>query len=193
MTPGATAAVPLGRTLLAFALLGAGVVNLGLVRGVLPAPQGWLALLAGAAELVAALGVLRGVGPRRLPADALARAAVAALTAGSVAGVLVAFAPGGHFGAAAAAVTALQLAAAAAVGVLTRPRRVVPDGAPTDRGRVRARRPTAALAVLFAGAVAVSTVTSAGLTDTEAGARAVPHSEHHLPDLPGLEGHHHGP
>jgi len=179
--------VPLGRVLLAFALLGAGVVNLGQVRGVLPAAQGWLALAVGTGELVAAVVVLRGGPGRRGARDALATAAIGLLAGVSVLGVLLAYAPGGHLGAAAAAAAALQLVAAGGVGATVR--RAHPAGS----ARVPAvRRPGPALALLFVGAIAVSTVTTAGLTDTAAGEHAVPHGEHHLPDLPGLEQHHHG-
>ena len=187
---------PVTRMLVAFTLVGAGLVNLGLVRGAFPHPQGLLALLAGAAELVAAVLVLRGTAVRGVSRAALGRAAVGGLAVLSVLGMVLGVAQGAHVGAAAAA-AALQLAAAAVVGATTRPR---PAGDPSpDRSRdvravgaARRRRPAVSLAILFAGAVAVSTVASAGLADTEAGDRAVPHSEHHLPDLPGLEGHHHG-
>jgi len=190
------ASVP--RILVAFTLVGAGLVNLGLVRGAFPHPQGALALVAGATELVAAVLVLRGTEVRGVSRTALGRAAVGGLAVASVLGMVLGVAQGAHLGAAAAA-AALQLAAAAAVGATTRPR----DGGaapaePSQEGAHavvtgRRRRPAVSLAILFAGAVAVSTVASAGLADTEAGDRAVPHSEHHLPDLPRLEGHHHGP
>jgi len=184
-----TSSAPVTRVLVAFALLGAGIVNLGLVRGALPGLLGWLALVLGTAELVAALLTLRGTRPRRVGsrADDVARAAVGVLVAASVLGVALALA-GGHVGAAIAAAAALQLAAAGVVGATTRRRGDDPAAPSTSRRP----RPATALAMLFTGALVVSTVTTAGLTDTEAGARAVPHSEHHLPDLSGLELHHHG-
>ncbi|GAA1715440.1 hypothetical protein GCM10009809_09470 [Isoptericola hypogeus] len=188
---------PLARVLVAFALVGAGLVDLGLVRGTFPHPQAVLALVVGAVELVAAVLVLRAVPWRTTSTTVLVQASVGGLVAVSVLGILLALAPGGHFGAAAAAAAALQLAAAATVGAMTRPRpsgpdRPAPGHGTTTHGR-QPRRAGASLALLFVGAVVVSTITTAGLADTEAGARAVPHGEHHLPGLPGLEQHHHGP
>ncbi|WP_166845625.1 hypothetical protein [Isoptericola sp. BMS4] len=195
--PAPATAVPLARPLLAFTVLGAGIVGLGMARGALPAAQGWLALVTGAVELVAAVVALRGV-PRRAATDAATLAAAGTLAGAGVLGVVLAFAPGGRFGAAAAAAAGLQLAAAAGLGALGRHRAArhrSPAAQPRGRASVAGavRRPGPALVILFAGAVAVSTVATAGLADTEAGAHAVPHGEHHLPDLPGLPAHHHGP
>ncbi|MFC8599106.1 MULTISPECIES: hypothetical protein [unclassified Isoptericola] len=191
---------PPARILVAFTLLGAGLVNLGSARGALARPQGVFALVLGAVELVAALLLLRGVTPGRADPAVLARVGVGLLMVASVLGLALAVAPGGHLGAAAASAAALQLAGAATVGAATRPRpeaAVAPAAPPaagsgSDDGGAGRRRPAGSLAVLFVGAVLVSTATTAGLTDTEAGAVAVPHSEHHLPDLSGLQGHHHG-
>ena len=174
---------PLARLLVAFALVGAGLINVGLVRGAFPRPAGVLSLVVGAAELAVAVLVLRGTTVRGADPALLGRVVVGALAVVSVLGIALGVARGTHVGAAAAAAV-LQLAVAGTVGATTLPGRGGPDG--------RRTRPAVSLAILFAGALAVSTVTSAGLTDTEAGARAVPHGEHHLPDLPGLEGHRHG-
>ncbi|MFD6136885.1 hypothetical protein [Isoptericola sp. NPDC060257] len=194
-----TRTAPLARLLVAFALVGAGLVNMGLVRGAFPRPHGVFSLVVGAAELVVAVLVLRGTATRGADPAVLARVAVGALAVTSVLGIAMAVAEGTHVGAATAAAS-LQLAAACVVGATARPARGRPGADRPDRSRTgpaataAGRRPRAAvsLAILFVGAVAVSTVASAGLTDTEAGARAVPHGQHHLPDLPGLEGHHHG-
>jgi FtsH-binding integral membrane protein len=184
-----TRTAPVARTLVAFALVGAGLVNLGLVRGAFPRPPGMFWLVVGAAELVVAVLVLRGATARGADPAVLGRLAVGALAVASVLGIALGVAQGTHVGAAAAA-AALQLTAAGVVGATTRP-----DGFRRTRGAAAAgrRRPAVSVAILFVGAVGVSAVASAGLTDTEAGARAVPHGEHRLPDLPGLEGHHHGP
>ncbi|MEU2199849.1 hypothetical protein [Isoptericola sp. NPDC019482] len=195
-----TRTAPLTRLLVAFALVGAGLVNLGLVRGAFPQPSGVFSLGVGATELVAAVLVLRGTAMRGADRPMSARLAVGALAVTSVLGIALGVARGTHIGAAAAA-AALQLAAACVVGATMRPARDGWGAGGTDGLRRppattttgRRSRPAASLAILFVGAVAVSTVASAGLTDTEAGTQAVPHGEHHLPDLPGLEGHHHGP
>lgn len=177
---------PLARLLVAFALVGAGLINVGLVRGAFPRPAGVFSLVVGATELAAAVLVLRGTTIRGADPALLGRVAVGALAVVSVLGLALGVARGTHVGAAAAAAT-LQIAVAGTVGATTRPGRGRPHG--------RRTRPAVSLAILVAGALAVSTVTSAGLTDTEAGAQAVPHGEHDLPDLPGLpglEGHRHG-
>ncbi|SKC48155.1 hypothetical protein [Krasilnikoviella flava] len=189
---------PVSRTLVAFALVGAGLVQLGLVRGAFPRPQGLLALVVGTAELVVAVLVLRGATVRGADPAVLGRIGLGALAVASVLGIALGVAQGSHVVAAIAA-AALQLTAAAVVGATTQPGPVRPatDGADGSReasgatGVGRRGRPAVSLALLFVGAVAVSAVATAGLADTEAGARAVPHGEHRLPDLPGLEGHRH--
>ncbi|MFC7879740.1 hypothetical protein [Isoptericola sp. NPDC057391] len=189
-----TRTAPLARLLVAFALVGAGLVNLGLVRGALPRPHGVFSLVVGATEIVVAVLVLRGTAIRGADPAVLARLAVGALAVTSVLGIAMGVTQGIHIGAAAAA-AALQLAAACVVGATARPGQGRPDADRPDGSRTApaattaGRRPRAAvsLAILFVGAVAVSTVASAGLTDTEAGARAVPHGQH---QLPGLESHH---
>ena len=177
-----TPSVPVSHVLVAFTVMGAGLVNLGMVTGTLPGPQGVLALGAGAVETVVAVLVLRS--PSAGGSVTVVRTTVGLLVGASVLGLALSLAPGGRFGAAPAAAAVLQLAAAGATGATNRPR----PAEPAPR-----RRPARALALQFAGAVVVATVTTAGLTDTAAGDRAVPHGEHHLPDLPGLDEHHHGP
>ncbi|MFE5336348.1 hypothetical protein ACFQ8E_10590 [Isoptericola sp. NPDC056573] len=186
-----TAIAAPGRILVAFTLLGAGLVNLGAARSTLPRPQGLLALVAGVAELVVALLVLRGVVPRGAR-QAAAGWGVGVLAVVSVVGLALAVAPGGHFGAAAVAAATLQLAGAATIGATTRPRDAAPEPAADGTRRPHRGGPAMTLAGLFAGALLVATATTAGLTDTDAGAVAVPHGDHHLPDLPGLPEHHHG-
>ncbi|MFC8922261.1 hypothetical protein [Cellulosimicrobium sp. NPDC057127] len=184
---------PLLRVLLGFSLLGAGIVNLGLVRGTFPAPAGVLALMLGAAETAAALPTLAGTAPRRASPTALGRLAVGSLVLASVAQAAFAVAPGATLGPAVTATAALQLAAAGAVGILTRS---APPGAATttaqsvDVAPHPGRHSTASLGALFLGAVLISTVATFGLSGTEAAEHAVPHGQHHLPDIPGLHQHH---
>ncbi|OLT49427.1 hypothetical protein [Cellulosimicrobium sp. CUA-896] len=196
---------PVLRVLLGFGLLGAGIVNLGLVRGTFPAPAGLLALALGLVEVPAALATIAGTAPRTPRPAVLGRAAVGALVVGSVAQAALAVAPGTTLGPTVTAATALQLAGAGTIGVLTRssapgpaadappPSASSPSPAGAPHGGAGRPRPAlgsaASLGVLFVGAVAVATVTTFGLSGTEAAEHAVPHSEHHLPDLPGL--HHH--
>lgn len=179
---------PVLRVLLGFSLLGAGIVNLGLVRGTFPAPAGVLALVLGAAETAAALPTLAGTAPRRASPTALGRLAVGSLVLASVAQAALAVAPGATLGPAVTATAALQLAAAGAVGILTRS---APPGVTRTRaGAHPERRSAVSLGALFLGAVAISTVATFGLSGTEAAEHAVPHGEHHLSDLPGLHQHH---
>jgi hypothetical protein len=188
-------AASLPRVLLAFGLLGAGLVNLGLVRGTFPTPAGVLALLLGTAEVVGAVLVLARSRPDPAHGAAAPRVAIGGLVAASAAQVALAVAPGNPLGTAVAAAATLQLAAAGAVGVVDRQRAdglpATPGSAspPAPRADPPRRRPAAALAVLFAGAFAVSTVTTVGLSATAAGEHAVPHGEHDLPNLPGRHGH----
>lgn len=176
-----SARLPVLRVLLGFGLLGAGIVNLGLVRGTFPAPAGVLALVLGVAEVAAALLTLAGTAPGRPGPTALGRLGLVALVLASVAQAALAVAPGSTLGPTVTATTALQLAGAGAIGVLTRN---PPDRAPSSPPRA------ASLGTLFVGAVVVATVATFGLSATEAAEHAVPHGEHHLPDLPGLHRHH---
>jgi hypothetical protein len=181
---------PLLRVLLGFGLLGAGVVNLGLVRGTFPAPAGVLALVLGVTEVVAALPTLAGAAPRRWSPTALGRIAVGALVLASVAQAALAVAPGATLGPAVTATAALQLAGAGAVGVLTRTAPGAPSAVATSRSALDTahdhhpvRSSAASLGALFVGAVVVATVATFGLSATEAAEHAVPHDQHHLPDL----------
>jgi hypothetical protein len=188
---------PVLRVLLGFALLGAGVVNLGLVRGTFPAPAGVLALVLGMAEVVTALPTLAGNAPRRARTSTLGRLAVGALVLASVAQAALAVAPGATLGPAVTATAALQLAGAGAIGVLTRTSPAAPPSGATATGAAEAARveqtarsaahpvrsSAATLGALFVGAVVVSTVATFGLSATEAAEHAVPHDQHHLPDL----------
>ncbi|MFH6690056.1 hypothetical protein QVL82_14675, partial [Cellulosimicrobium funkei] len=83
-----TTPVPTRRVGAALALLGAGIVDLGLVRGAFPAPSGLLALATGAGELVVAL-VLLARGPRPGRATAVPRVGIALLLVATVAGMAV--------------------------------------------------------------------------------------------------------
>lgn len=111
---------PLLRVLVGFALLGAGIVNLGLVRGTFPEPAGFLALGLGAAEVGTALLALADAPSRRLGTTTLGRVGIGALAAGSVAQAALAVSGGGRLGPTVTAAAALQLAGAGMLGVLTR-------------------------------------------------------------------------
>ncbi|WP_454041301.1 hypothetical protein [Cellulosimicrobium sp. Marseille-Q8652] len=205
-----TGRTPLLRALVGFTLLGAGVVNLGLVRGTFPAPSGFLALGLGVTEVVTALLALADSRPRGLGPTTLGRVGVGALVAGSVAQAALAVSGGGTLGPTVAAASALQLVGAGMLGVLTRAVAPGRDGTPVPDGPAGSQRPggpgagtavrasaaagglrtAGALAALFAGAILVSTVATFGLGATEAGEHAVPHGDHRPPRLPGLHGHH---
>jgi len=189
---------PLLRVLAGFALLGAGIVNLGLVRGTFPAPAGLLALALGAAETTGAVLLLAGYRPRAVRPTGLGRTAVGVLIVAAAGQVALAVSGGSTLGPAVTAAAALQLAAAGCVGVLSRPtgspetvrRASAPDAAgaapsPDHPGR----RTAVSLAALLAGALAVASVATFGLSATAAGEHAVPHGEHRLPDLPGTHRH----
>ncbi|MBD5786747.1 hypothetical protein IF650_11220 [Cellulosimicrobium terreum] len=181
--PGRTPqATPLLRVLVGFALLGAGIVNLGSVRGTFPAPAGILALMLGAVETGGSLLVLAGTRPRAVGITLLGRAAIGTLVLGSVVQAALAVSGGATLGAPVVATTALQLASAGAIGVLTR-------SAPSPAGPA-ARGAGTTVAALFVGAIVVASVTTFGLTGTQAAENAVPHGEHGLPSLPGLHQHH---
>ncbi|WP_435738755.1 hypothetical protein V5D56_09310 [Cellulosimicrobium sp. PMB13] len=203
-----TGRTPLLRALVGFALLGAGVVNLGLVRGTFPAPAGFLALGLGVTEVVTALLALADARPRGLGPTTLGRVGIGALVAGSVAQAALAVSGGGTLGPTVTAASVLQLAGAGMLGVLTRAASgrdgtSVPDGPSGSQhpggpgadtaarsGPAGGLRTAGALAALFAGAILVSTVATFGLGATEAGEHAVPHGDHRPPRPPGLHGHH---
>jgi len=178
-----------------FALLGAGIVNLGLVRGTFPAPAGLLALALGAAETAGAVLLLAGYRPRAVRPTGLGRTAVGVLVVAAAGQVALAVSGGSTLGPAVTAAAALQLAAAGCVGVLSRPGSPAPGRAPAPDVRTApspdhpGRRTAGSLAALLAGALAVASVATFGLSATAAGEHAVPHGEHHLPDLPGAHGH----
>ncbi|MFE6237427.1 hypothetical protein [Cellulosimicrobium sp. NPDC057862] len=177
-----TSPVPTRRVGAALALLGAGIVDLGLVRGGFPAPSGLLALATGTTELVAAL-VLLARGPRPGRPAAVPRLGIALLLGATVAGVAAPVASGVPLSAGAAAAAVLRVATAC---VLARPARVPADDAPARAG--------ARLVALFSVAVVVSAVATFGLGGTDAAQHAVPHGAH-LPALGNLPGHgagHHG-
>ncbi len=171
-----TAPVPTRRAGAALALLGAGIVDLGLVRGAFPAPAGLLALATGAAELSAAL-VLLARGPRPGRPTAVPRVGIALLLVATVAGVVVPVTSGVPLSAGATAAAALRVATAC---VLARPARVPADGPPARAG--------ARLVALFSVSVVVAAVATFGLGGTDAAQRAVPHGSH-LPALGHLPGH----
>ncbi|MFE9231739.1 hypothetical protein [Cellulosimicrobium funkei] len=171
-----TTPVPARRVGAALALLGAGIVDLGLVRGAFPAPSGLLALATGAGELVVVL-VLLARGPRPGRTTAVPRAGIALLLVATVAGVAVPVASGVPLSAGAAAAAALRVATAC---VLARPARV-PAGGPPPRAGAR-------LVALFSVSVVVAAVATFGLGGTDAARHAVPHGSH-LPALGHLPGH----
>ncbi|WP_043659488.1 hypothetical protein, partial [Cellulosimicrobium cellulans] len=106
-----TTPVPTRRVGAALALLGAGIVDLGLVRGAFPAPSGLLALATGAGELVIAL-VLLARGPRPGRPTAVPHVGIALLLVATVAGMAVPVASGVPLSAGAAAAAALRVATA---------------------------------------------------------------------------------
>ncbi|MBD8080546.1 hypothetical protein [Cellulosimicrobium arenosum] len=177
-----TGRAPLLRVLVGFALLGAGIVNLGLSRGTLPATGGLVALGLGTIEIPCALLTLADRRPRRLGAQALGRVAVGLLVVGSITQAALTVLGGQTLGSAVTAVAALQIAGAGTIGVLTRPE--------LGSRPLPARRATTTVGALFVAAVVVATVTTFGLSGTEAAEHAVPHGDHHLPDLPGLHVRH---
>jgi len=165
------------RTWAADASLGAGLVLFALGAEHLVDHVALAVVLIGwaAAETLWAVLALRGPVP-------LPRSALAVLLAGAAGWVVVQPASGLRIGAADAAVVVLQLAAALLLAAHVRghghARRAVPVGAVRQ------------LLVMAVGALLATVVAVPGLAATNAGAHAVPHSEHTVSWWGG--GHHHG-
>ncbi|MBD8057395.1 hypothetical protein IC607_00215 [Cellulomonas sp. JH27-2] len=176
------------RTWAADAALGAGLVLFALGAEHLGDHVVLAAILItwGAAETLWAVLALRGPAP-------LPRSALAVLLVGAAGWVVVQPATRTTIGTADLAVVVLQLAAAMLLAARLRAGRV--GAGRGNRATGGAATPVAVgagrqLAVMAAGALVVATVTVPGLAATNAGAHAVPHSEHSVSWLGG--GHHHG-
>jgi len=140
----------------------------------------------GAAETLWAVLALRGPVP-------LPRSALAVLLVGAAGWVVVQPATGTTIGTADVAVVVLQLAAAMLLAARLRAGRE--RAGREDGPKIAAPTPVAVgagrqLMVMAAGALVFATITVPGLAATNAGAHAVPHSEHSVSWLGG--GHHHG-
>ncbi|WP_265520614.1 hypothetical protein [Oerskovia flava] len=163
----------------AFAVLGAGLVNLAVAAGDLTSAAGAWGAALGLAEVLWAIVALRRTGP------AILRVTLGSLLAVSAPAAFSTPPASGPAGTAVIAVVALQVLGAVLVARwLRRETEPAPDhAAPATTDRTGRR-----VLALFAAAVLVATLTTAGLADTQAGEHAVPHDQHRLPGL----GTHHG-